>query len=200
MIFEKDYYIGSTISAYEDYTKKDYQGLARELIDRLHVTFQDYILDYGCATGLLIRNLLDAGFANIMGTDISFWAVEYGRENYNLSYLNIQHFNRQLLESAFSYVLFLDVLEHIEMDELKSLFSLLNTKYIVVRIPLSLKEGERYVLDIHEKDKTHCQRHTKAWWDDFFKGYGFRPYLTFDGEFIYDSEGVLARTYIRGEP
>lgn len=198
MIFEKDYYINSKISAYDDYPEKDYSVLARDLIDSLKMDKDDWILDYGCATGNLVRDMLNAGAYNIKGTDISFWAINYGRSRHKLSPLYLQHFNRQLLEYNFKYTLFLDVLEHIETEELEAVFSLINSKYIVVRVPVSLKEGERYVLDIHEVDKTHCQRHTKEWWESFFIGFGYRQYLIFEGESIYDSEGVLARTYIKG--
>lgn len=197
MIFEKGYYIDSAISAYEDYTEKDYSGLAKDLKTELNLNCYTSLLDFGCATGLLVRSLIDQTVFHTIGTDISYWAIDYGRKTYNLSSLNLHHYNRQLLESSFDYILFLDVLEHISLDELNAMFCRLIVKFIVVRVPVSLVEGERYVLDIHEKDKTHIQRHTKEWWEIFFNEYGYGLYKILDTKNIYDSEGVLARVYAK---
>lgn len=194
MIFEEDYFIDSKISAYEDYRTKDYSDLADNLIDKCKLDF--FVLDFGCATGQLVKCLREKKILNVIGTDISFWGIEYGRENYNLSHRILQHYNRQLLQKGFEWTLFLDVLEHIEQEELIALFSILKSDKIVVRVPvIATEDSDDYVLEIHRKDKTHIQRKTKKQWDDFFGYWGFNKRHTFNESSIYESEGVLARIY-----
>ena len=196
MIFEQGYYINSTITAYEDYTKKDYSELAENLIATLKQDDQSTVLDYGCATGALVAALRDKQI-HVVGTDISFWAVKYGRVAHGLDKHTLMHFNRQLLEYKYTHCLFFDVLEHIETAELQEIFSLLRPKIIAVRVPVSAGEGGDFVLPIHRIDKTHIQCHSKWWWHSLFSNYGYVPKYTFDESSIYDSEGVLAGVYER---
>lgn len=198
MNFEKDYYINSEISNYNNYTHKKFNTLCEDLITTAKINKSNSILDFGCATGGLVSCFYNNEFKNIKGTDISYWAICYGREQFNLPVEVLNHYNRQLLEGDFDYILFLDVLEHIPTEELHKLFSLITkTKQLIVRIPVSKIEGENYVLDVSKNDKTHIQIHSKEWWNNFFEHQNFITKDILQTESIYESEGVLARVYRR---
>lgn len=199
MKFEREYYCNSNISAYVDYTLKNYDDLADNLI-KVCMADNDpltSVLDYGCAIGTLV-NALNDRHVRTVGTDLSYWAINYGRVKYALGKRELQHMNRQMLEwDGIQFGLFLDVLEHIDTDEIVEMFSIMCLQNIIVRVPVVANEGEDYVLDIHRIDKTHVQRRTKQWWESLFYTYGYQHKHTFDESSIYDTDGVLARWYER---
>ena len=154
----------------------------------------DVVMDYGCATGCLTKSLLRYT-PFVYGTDISKWAIDYGIKNLKLKN-NIFHYNKSLLCYPNDYVIMLDVLEHCTDEELSDIFHKLsrNVKLnkIVVRIPVSVKEGYNYFLPVSQNDRTHIQVHCKKWWREFFKKYGFKVCDIMDSSHIYNSAGVLA--------
>ena len=196
MQFENGYFHGEG-SNYEDYTKKKFDQLAVDLISILGLNPYSRVVDFGCATGGLLKALIDRGIGNVVGTDISYWAIKYGRKQYNLPSTVLQLFNRQLLEEPASFLLALDVLEHVPTEELNEILSSIKAAKMVVRIPVSDTEGGPYILEVSRNDKTHIQAHTKKWWEDLFRHWGYEPFLTLQGTAIFDSEGVLARAYAR---
>lgn len=197
MKFEEDYYVNSTISNYKNYLHKKFRGLTHNIYTRLHFEENDRILDFGCATGGVVNSFLNIGLKNVIGTDISYWAINYGREIYNLSSNILQHYNRQLLEEPWKCILFLDVLEHIPSKELEQMFSRINSEFLVVRLPVSKNEGENFVLKVSQNDKTHIQIHTKEWWEELFYKYNYVLDQILEAKYIYDSNGVLSRVYAR---
>lgn len=197
MKFEKDYYMDSSVSNYVNYTCKKFSELFQDLTT-IPISKGDNILDFGCATGGLVNCFYQNGYTNIKGTDISYWAINYGRKQYNLSADILNHYNRQLLEEKFDFIFFLDVLEHIPSSELNEMMSLIkNTNKLIVRIPVSNKEGENFVLDVSKNDKTHIQIHDKDWWLNFFSEYGFNTNKILETSSIYESDGVLSRILYR---
>ncbi len=200
MIYERGYYEDSSISNYTKYIDKKFDLLAKELLAELNILEGESILDFGCATGGLMKAMKDIKkplHLQIIGTDISYWAIEYGREAYDLGKAVLQHYNRSLLENGFSYILFLDVLEHIPTSELELLFSIIKSNRIVVRVPVSIEEGEDFFLEISRNDKTHIQIHDKIWWESFLKSHNFFLNDIIERDAIYDSVGVLSRVYKR---
>ena len=185
--FNKDYYVDSIISNYKDYRKKDFSGLANDLYPLVK---GKSVLDYGAATGGLIYALTSLQ-VYCEGTDISHWAVEYGKHNYNLEHL-LHHYDPSLLSKDFNVILFLDVLEHLSLEELNVVLGDIDAKKLIVRIPVAKNEGEDFVLEVSRKDKTHIQVHSKMWWYDLFYIFGFRCFRPLDTPNIYDSPGVLA--------
>ena len=186
-IFDKDYYVDSKISNYVDYREKKFMDLARDLLPFL---IGKSVLDYGAATGGLMLELQNRHIY-CEGTDISVWAVNYGKKHYNLGHL-LHYYDPSLLMNNFDIVLFLDVLEHVPQDELGLIFNSVISDILIIRIPVSAKEGEDFVLDVSKNDKTHIQIHSKQWWLDFFSVYGYNIFTPLDKVSIYDSEGVLA--------
>ena len=195
MRFEESYFVESSYSNYRDYRTKRFVDMTQDLITVLGTTCKDKILDFGCATGGLVNEFRKHGFSNIVGTDISYWAIDYGREAFGLDSSVLQHYNRQLLEDGFKYVLFTDVLEHVPTKELFLLLSKVKAEYLILRVPVCEFEGEDYVLDVHKNDKTHIQIHTKGWWDGLMKENRFGFDKVIHGNGIYETKGVLARVY-----
>lgn len=188
MPYNKDYYVNSKISNYEDYRQKKFSGLADDLYPYLK---HKCVLDYGCATGGLMHELYLRD-VSCVGTDVSLWAVEFGREHYRFAEDRLYHNSAWLVEEDFDIVLFLDVLEHIPTGELEVLLSIVKAKELIVRIPVSAYEGEDFVLEVSKNDKTHIQIHSKKWWLDLFSKYGYNINMFLNSPSIYDSEGVLS--------
>ena len=197
MKFERDYFKDSTVSNYRDYeTEKEYSKLVEELIEILNLKKCHHILDFGCATGILLKEFHARGFKNIGGTDVSYWAISEGKKHNEIGQ-HLFYYNLDILGWYFDYVFFFDVLEHINEIELKHIVSLLNAPNIVVKIPVSKNEGEPFVLEVSRKDISHIQCHSKDWWIEFFKSVGYSFANTIRGKYIYDSEGLFSAHFIR---
>lgn len=191
--FEKDYFIKSSISNYSDYRQKKYVNLADDIIKTLQLKHGNRIIDYGCAVGQLIVELKKRGIT-CYGTDISDWAINFGRNIYGLENELFNYF-KPLLNIQADYVLMLDVLEHCDTKELYDILEKIKEnkklKGILVRIPVCKNEGEDFFLEISRKDKTHIQKHCKLWWKKLFKTFNLCIKKSITEKTIYDSEGVL---------
>jgi cyclopropane fatty-acyl-phospholipid synthase-like methyltransferase len=152
---------------------------------------QHRILDFGCATGALLLEFIRGGYVNVCGTDVSFWAVNYGRETYGLTNYQIQYYNPNLLEAGADWIIALDVFEHIGNEELQNILRLIQCGRLVMRVPVSAEEGGPFVLEVSRNDKTHIQCHTKEWWLERFGPYA-KSHEFIATPSIYDSDGVLA--------
>ena len=193
MEFERGYFKDSKLSNYGDYTKKKYGLLCDELIS-IGIEQEDKIVDFGCATGILVNEFRQRGYVNTCGTDVSWWAIQEGREAHNLGPDVLHHLNYSLLESGADWVLALDVFEHIGTAELRHIVNMIQCSHFVVRVPVCSKKGEPYVLPVSRNDQTHIQCHTKIWWIKLLE-----PRFIYEGSMkgkaIYDSEGVFAAVF-----
>jgi len=198
MKFTKDYFIGGTLSNYADYRKKKFKIQAKEIEHAFRLRKEDKILDYGCATAGLLKELKRNGFWNLKGTDISDWAIDYSKKH--CPSVKTYHYNRDLLTEKNDVIIALDVLEHCSDDELKRILNMFHKyppyKGILVRTPVSAKEGEDFILEVSKRDKTHIQIHSKVWWLALFKdaGYYFNPV---NMSTLYDTPGVLVGLFIK---
>jgi len=200
VIFERTYFVHSNISNYKDYRKRKFFQLADDLVKILDLKQTDNILDFGCATGGLMYELKKRGFSKIKGTDLSYWAIEYGRNNFGFNEEELQYHNVNLLMFPVDVLLFLDVLEHVPtVDEINKLLKISNAPKVVIRVPISNKEGEPYVLDVSNNDVTHFQCHTKSWWIKLFEDCGYVLDILLHGDAIYDSDGVFAGVFNKCE-
>ena len=200
MEFEEDYFQNSKKSNYADYAGRKFDKLCEELRINCEFKKRDRIVDFGCATGGLIYELKKRKFENLKGTDISYWAINFGKKQFGLEE-ELDYFNRELLAEQKDWLILLDVLEHIHNRELKEIMEIIKNsiihKGIIVRIPISAREGENYVLAVSKNDKTHVQIHCKDWWIGLFNKYGFDLKEEFKGKEIYSSEGVLSGWFVK---
>lgn len=190
--FDKNYFQNGN---YQNYLTRDFDQLAADLIAELSFSPSDRIIDFGCGYGGLVWSLYNKGFKLVYGTDISNWAIEYGQSVFPTIKGNLQYYNRNLLSEPKEFILLLDVLEHMPIYEVECILKLASerlSKYIIAKIPVSLREGEKFFLDVSNNDPTHINCHSRNWWLDFF---GSNNY-SFAGELrtrsIYSSFGVLA--------
>jgi len=114
MRFEQLYFndLAGEISNYRNYTARKYADLAHDLLGCCMIDRSDTIIDFGCATGALMKQFIQLGYENVYGTDISYWAVDYGKRMLSLGD-HIQYLNMDLLSRPKDFVLMLDVLEHV---------------------------------------------------------------------------------------
>lgn len=204
--FRKDYFVKDkyTISDsnYIDYRTKKFSTLADNILEVFGLCGSDSnvddnkdvsVLDFGCATGALLKEIKNRGYENIKGTDISNWAIEYGKDNFLLR-KELEYYNRNLLCEHFDYMIMLDVLEHLPDYELETILGLakigLENK-LIVRIPVSIVEGEDYLLEVSKNDRTHIQIHCREWWIDKIENVGLKYLEDVNKEAIYSSDGVF---------
>jgi len=183
---------------YENYLSKKerYKKLAYEIYSFLNLIKLDNknvnILDYGCAVGFFLDGLKEIGIQKTFGYDVSAWALSQIDKNIH----NIVSY-KQIFENCYDFVYFLDVLEHMDDDEIHNILTKINTNKIIVRIPVALNEGEDYHLQVSRNDKTHINCKTKQMWIKFFQKYKFNTHILLNLNSIYDSEGVLCAILIK---
>jgi len=184
--FNKDYF---TMFNYADYLDRydRYEKLTVDIVDLLKkIGLQkkdSRILDYGCAVGFLVEALTKLGYKNTYGYDISEWAIQKAKEK-NLNIID------EVEKDFYDVIYCLDVVEHMYDDEIDNFLSKLDTKVMVVRIPVSTDGGESFHLSVSRRDPTHINCKTKEQWKNLFKQYGFDNFLDISLSQIYNTTGV----------
>lgn len=196
-MFDQAYYTGnnyaSYLERYERYERMVHE-LHYDLFRRMGLDFtKSNVLDYGCAVGFVTRALQTCGHQNVVGFDISEWAVEYGTTVMKTN--NLSTADSVWAEREFALTFALDVLEHMSEEQLGRLFSQLRTDYLVVRVPVCSEDGGRFVLNVSENDPTHVQRLTKGSWNTLFEQNHFVFVSKIVLGHIYDTPGVMCRLY-----
>lgn len=193
-MFDKNYY---TSNNYKDYLNRydKYRILSDDLINIfkfLNIYNKNLkILDYGCAVGFLLDALKEKKFSNLSGYDISEFCINIFKQNHKL--IDIEK------KEDFDFIFFLDVLEHMENNEIEKVLNNLKSKFILVRIPCAKNYGESFFLDISKNDPTHINCKTKNEWIDFFKKFNYDYKNKLDYKTIYDSDGVFCGIFEKGE-
>ena len=62
--------------------------------------------------------------------------------------------------------------------------------FLVLRVPVAVKEGETYHLEVSRQDPTHINCKTKEAWKELLKKYGFTNFVNLNLLTIYDTDGV----------
>jgi len=106
--------------AWEEGLKKGISGygdleLSRLFFDKLDIEKNSSILEIGCGIGSFLSSIYDIGYCNIVGIDISKYAIEFGKRNspyLDLRYMNANtlKFSGNLFDICFSF----DLIEHLE--------------------------------------------------------------------------------------
>lgn len=175
---------------YLDYLNRQdrYDSIASEIEPFL----VEPIIDFGCGVGFLVSSLLRRGW-EISGHDVSEWAIEYGKKKFKLE----SHIGTNAPEKNQKTLISLDVFEHIELDVVFRILENLSPEKMVVRIPVCLEEGGDFYYPESRRDKTHITCLTKEKWECIFSRLGYQLEHIFQGTEIWDSDGVLSRSYVK---
>lgn len=153
------------------------------------------ILDYGCAVGFLVKSFQDAGYKNTHGYDISDWAKKQARDN------GINNIWDVLPKEDYDLVTALDVFEHMGDKAVKDALLDIDTKILIVRIPVAVANQYevdlKFHLEVSRRDPTHINCKTAREWEEFITRYGmFRTCFKLNLHTIYDSPGVFCAMFV----
>lgn len=139
----KNYTSTSMIAGVDEATVTAWSaGYFRQLIlPHLPQSKDAIILEIGCGYGRHVKTLVQSGYRDVTGIDISEEQVAYAREKLGLNNVYLDDALAFLEQSDRQYdaILLLDVLEHLENEYAVTLIN---------RIRASLKEGGRLVLHV----------------------------------------------------
>lgn len=126
------------------------------------------IVDFGCGCGLMLENLLQYG--NVVGVDFSEDALQYCRMNFNgeLIQADIEKYNAI---NKYDYAVALDVLEHVECDEiaLKNIYNALREGGVcIITVPALMCLWSQ-----HDENCMHRRRYDKKMLEKRIKSCGF---------------------------
>lgn len=154
-VFTQEYFVGSTISSYSDYSNT--AGVLRTYADILLGLFKPRkVFDAGCAYGHAVSRLIEQGVYS-RGCDASEWASAQNEYVYQSSITCIPE-----EEASYDLVTCTEVMEHIPEEavvaSLKELVRI-SSKYVVLLISM-FPEGTLS----DPGDKTHITLHPREWW------------------------------------
>mgnify|MGYP003624415889 FL=1 len=189
--FGEAYY--STVN-YVDFLKRGdrYKRLAADINDLLKKIGLNKgpVLDFGCAVGFVVEAMENEGYEDVSGVDISEWALNQCREK-GLDVRNTVDWDKE-----YGLTFALDVLEHMNLDQVNDFLFGLKTETLVFRMPICAEAGEDYVLDCSRQDPTHQIRMTRDEWEDIFNRSGYYC-VDLNLPTIYCSDGVYSGLAIR---
>jgi hypothetical protein len=188
--FNEDYYKSGN---YTDYLQRKgrYVKLGEsviDLLDKLNLA-KGPILDFGCAVGFLMEGLVEKGF-EVDGVEISEWASSQAKQK-GLNVTSSPNFDKE-----YAVTFALDVLEHMQVEDMNEMISKLKTETLVFRMPVVREGDDDYYLHCARRDPSHIIRWTKQGWKDFFSKKGYLP-LDLNLPTIYDSVGVYSGIAIK---
>ena len=182
-IYNEDYYENGeklNISGYTDYRWLPHltKPMCQSLIDYVKVDKSDWILDFGCAKGFLVKSFKELGYRSI-GVDISSYAINNSDPtvrdqvfHYNGSE-TISTIKNKFQIEKFDLVVSKDVFEHIPYESIDEIIRLLSTNSYRVFAAIPLGKNGKYVIEDYEKDITHIIREDLQWWSNKFISNGF---------------------------
>ena len=152
--------------------------------------------------GFVVRALNDLDYKWVYGYDVSEWAIQYGLENGIVqSNVRLTSTKSHIIGSPgddvtprWDLTLALDVLEHLCQSELDEFIDELNTDYLLVRIPLAVNDGGKFVLTVSENDPTHITRLTRESWMQIFNT-RYIHLFNINLCLMYDTSGVMCAMF-----
>lgn len=172
--YNSDYYergVETGVSGYTDYRwRPEYVlPLANELKLRYLRDEHDFVLDFGCAKGFLVKAFRLLG-VEAFGFDISLYAIS-NCDPAVAKYLSCT----EIKPSRFDLVVSKDTLEHVPYDRIDHVLSTLRklaVRTCVITVPLG--DGKTYRIREYELDKTHVIREDECWWIEKCRQAGFQ--------------------------
>ena len=155
--YDQEYFTAGTKSNYAPYGPGDWASALAAMVARLRPTS---VLDVGCATGLIVKQLRDRKIP-AWGFDISEWAIAnavtpevyVGRAEDEKSYKSVD------LITAF------ELPEHLTPDQARKMFVNANNHALrMLCLIAAVRDGEEMPDLSHEKDKSHINIQPISWW------------------------------------
>lgn len=148
----------------------------------LNLDFKSRILDFGCGTGQLLKNLSIFGFQHLLGADAF---IE--RDIIYPNGLKIYKKSLEELEPAFDFIMLHHSFEHLPdpPESLRKIFNLLRKdRFCLIRIPVKNYAWEKYGVNWFQLDAPrHLFLYTEQSFCHLAESAGFEVF-----KIIYDSE------------
>lgn len=177
-VYNEDYYehgVEKGISGYTDFKWMPELTipLAMAYIDRLNITKEHKVLDFGCAKGFVVKALRLLN-RQAWGCDISSYAVN-SADNDTREFLRIADgCTSDTFDITFDFIISKDIFEHIPENSIDNLLSDLRNlgNKLLAIIPLG-DSKDNFIIPSYHLDKTHVLIKDKDWWLNTFKRVGY---------------------------
>lgn len=182
-IYDADYFLRgpeSGKSLYTDYRwmPEATRPMVASMVSALGITHAHTVLDFGCSRGYVVRALREMEY-RAFGVDVSDWALENADERAKL----FCGYPELMLSpiKRYDWIIAKDVLEHVE-DLQPTIDRIMHaaTVGVFAVVPLSLMDGDPYIVAEYEKDVTHLHRLCLSSWAKMF----MRPGWAVEGRYM----------------
>jgi len=167
-VYDEDYFINgrkSGKSLYENYRfLPDLTiPMVRDIIRHLGIRLNHEILDFGAARGYTVKAFRQLGY-QCYGIDVSGWAVANCDPEIAVAMKCTSE-----IPKGMDWIIAKDVLEHVPnvADAVSEMLDKARLGVFAV-VPLSMIDGQPYVVADYERDVTHIHRLTLATWARMF--------------------------------
>jgi len=192
-LYNEDYFehgIEKGISCYSNYRwiPELTIPMAMAMIDWLHLSRDAQILDYGCSRGYLVK-ALRLLHRQAWGCDISKYAIDNCDKDVEQFCFQCycDKSNSEIIPFNFNFdwCISKDVFEHISVEDLPEVVSLIGQRCQKMFAVIPLGDGNTFNVPAYNKDITHITAQTSDWWADIFVKNGWEV-----DKFYYSMKGI----------
>jgi|TARA_R110001592_G_scaffold58814_5_gene178190 SAM-dependent methyltransferase len=176
--FNEDYYergaeTGKSLYSHYRWMPELTIPMAHHIAKYMDLHESEKVLDFGCAKGFTVKALRLLGY-KAFGVDVSQYAFDE-MDAKTGKWCGVIEPQEPLVcaEGGYDWILCKDILEHIPYDKIDEQLKVLYNggKRVMAMIPLG--DGEKYIIDSYELDKSHFIRESLQWWHEKFEQAGF---------------------------
>ena len=176
--FNEDYYergaeTGKSLYSHYRWMPELTIPMAHHIAKYMDLHESEKVLDFGCAKGFTVKALRLLGY-KAFGVDVSQYAFDE-MDAKTGKWCGVIEPQEPLVcaEGGYDWILCKDRLEHIPYDKIDEQLKVLYNggKRVMAMIPLG--DGEKYIIDSYELDKSHFIRESLQWWHEKFEQAGF---------------------------
>ncbi len=174
-VYDADYFLRGKETGKSLYTNYRWMPdltipMCQAIVDHCGIAKGAHILDFGCARGYTVKALRALGY-DAYGVDASEWAIDNCDPDVQDF---VEHGVGVAPTDSYEWVIAKDVLEHVDdLEFISDCMMEIATAGIFVVVPLSRKEGSKYVVPDYEEDITHRHRFPLSMWASLFVAPGW---------------------------